>query len=243
MYIFRADQVYKGTPAAEFEVASNADGPACGYTFTAGSRYLVFASDRASVLVGGDPGVPLSTSLCAGNQPVRPGDQPLREEDGIHDDDSLTGELLAELGRAVPPPTASTSTPMTETAAISAAGGSSGGAAVPWPAVVSVAVVVVLISAGWRGLPAPCELSVINHCPAQGIGPRRTASGSAPAASRVHEPFERGGTGWGRVSRSVAALRARSCRRSYRAVVAGDACPTRDWAVARSTPASRSSPT
>ncbi|MFC7640038.1 hypothetical protein ACFQX6_02555 [Streptosporangium lutulentum] len=73
VYTFRADQVYKGKASAEFEVATNADEAACGYRFTAGSRYLVFASAGESGLFAVDPGVALHTSLCAGNRMVRPG--------------------------------------------------------------------------------------------------------------------------------------------------------------------------
>ncbi|MDA0635071.1 hypothetical protein OUY22_16755 [Nonomuraea sp. MCN248] len=59
----RADRVFKGPARAEFEVVSRADGAACGFAFTEGTRYLVFA--RA-----GDEG--LSTSLCSGNEVLEP---------------------------------------------------------------------------------------------------------------------------------------------------------------------------
>ncbi|MDP9842047.1 hypothetical protein [Streptosporangium lutulentum] len=104
VYTFRADQVYKGKASAEFEVATNADEAACGYRFTAGSRYLVFASAGESGLFAVDPGVALHTSLCAGNRMVRPGGAPLRTEDGTQNGEPLTAELLTALGTATRPP-------------------------------------------------------------------------------------------------------------------------------------------
>jgi hypothetical protein len=104
VYTFRADQVYKGEASAEFEVATNVDEAACGYRFTAGSRYLVFASAGGSGLFAVDPGVALHTSLCAGNRMVRLGGDPLRVEDGIQSGEPITAELLAALGTATRPP-------------------------------------------------------------------------------------------------------------------------------------------
>ncbi|MGV9776731.1 hypothetical protein [Streptosporangium sp. NPDC003464] len=103
VYTFRADQVYKGRADAEFQVATNADEAACGYRFTTGSRYLVFASAGESGLFAIDPGVPLHTSLCAGNRMVRPGVAPLRADDGAQSGAPLTAGLLTALGTATPP--------------------------------------------------------------------------------------------------------------------------------------------
>jgi hypothetical protein len=100
VYSFRADQVYKGKANAEFEVATNADEASCGYGFDTGSRYLVFASAEKSGMFAIDPGVPLHTSLCEGNQLVHPGRGPLHVNDGV---EPLTAELLAALGTATPP--------------------------------------------------------------------------------------------------------------------------------------------
>ncbi|GAA3146410.1 hypothetical protein GCM10010466_41800 [Planomonospora alba] len=97
---FRVDHAYKGDVTAWAEVASSADGAACGYRFTVGSRYLVFASDKRSSAVGGDPGVALTTSLCDGNQLVGPGDVPLRREDRFGDGAPIGAEFLAALGTA-----------------------------------------------------------------------------------------------------------------------------------------------
>ncbi|MFC4059092.1 hypothetical protein ACFOWE_12345, partial [Planomonospora corallina] len=102
VYVFRADQVYKGELGAEVEVASSTSSAACGYAFTVGARYLVLASDEGGNLAGSDPGVPLTTTLCSGNREVRPGDGPLREDD-VLDDEPLAGGLLAALGTARPP--------------------------------------------------------------------------------------------------------------------------------------------
>ncbi|MEV4833459.1 hypothetical protein AB0K05_02990 [Nonomuraea sp. NPDC049486] len=63
----RADRVYKGPERDEFEVVTRAQGPACGYAFTEGTRYLVFARE-------GDEG--LTTSLCSGNEVLAPGAGP-----------------------------------------------------------------------------------------------------------------------------------------------------------------------
>ncbi|MEU4829922.1 hypothetical protein [Streptosporangium sp. NPDC023615] len=125
VYAFRVDQVYKGRDrirkeqdrirrgedrrvhgrwaGARIEVASNENGAACGYSFAVGSRHLVFASDARGGLIGKDPGVALSTSLCLGNRRVRPGDGPLRGRDGIHAGEPLSEELLAALGTARSP--------------------------------------------------------------------------------------------------------------------------------------------
>ncbi|GIH94334.1 hypothetical protein ACFFMN_05645 [Planobispora siamensis] len=106
VYRLRPDQVYKGAPAAEVEVATNPDGASCGYAFTVGSRYLVFARGGESGMFATDPGVPLHTSLCDGNRQVRPGDGPLRGEDGVQGGEPLGRDLLSALGTARPPSTA-----------------------------------------------------------------------------------------------------------------------------------------
>ncbi|MGI5269443.1 hypothetical protein ACQEUU_09855 [Nonomuraea sp. CA-218870] len=62
----RADRVLKGPARAEFEVVTRADGAACGFAFTEGTRYLVYARDE-------DEG--LSTSLCSGNEVLEPGEE------------------------------------------------------------------------------------------------------------------------------------------------------------------------
>ncbi|WP_433220757.1 hypothetical protein [Microtetraspora malaysiensis] len=112
VFTFRADQIYKGTPNATYEVATNADSAACGVNFTIGSRYLVFASAGKSGLFDTDPGVPLYTSLCSGNVMVRPGTGPLRPRDGIVRDENGQGgarldkALLTALGTPTGAPAA-----------------------------------------------------------------------------------------------------------------------------------------
>ncbi|GAA1657297.1 hypothetical protein GCM10009733_063720 [Nonomuraea maheshkhaliensis] len=88
----RADHVYKGTPTAEFKVITKAEGPACGYKFVEGARYLVFARSRGSEL---------STSLCSGNRRLPTGDQPLRLSDRTQGMRPLTPELITALGTPV----------------------------------------------------------------------------------------------------------------------------------------------
>lgn len=88
----RADHVYKGEPDAEFVVFTKAQGAACGYGFTEGSRYLVFATVQDSAL---------ATTLCSGNRLLPPGDRPLRLSDRTQGMGELTPELIAALGTPV----------------------------------------------------------------------------------------------------------------------------------------------
>jgi hypothetical protein len=104
VYTFRADQVYKGAVRARYQVATNRDSAACGFGFESGSRYLVFASSGRSGLFAVDPGVPLSTSLCAGTQEIRAGTAPLRSADGIPEESPLPAGLLTALGTPDRPP-------------------------------------------------------------------------------------------------------------------------------------------
>ncbi|GII04428.1 hypothetical protein [Planobispora takensis] len=176
VYRLRPDQVYKGVPAAEVEVATNPDGASCGYAFTVGSRYLVFARGGETGLFATDPGVPLHTSLCDGNRPVRPGDRPLRREDGVEGGEPLARDLLAALGTARPPSAApggrdatepSEATPpettppeTTPSPAVSSlpeatmtaspvSGRTDDGPSVPWVPIGGTAAVAVLALAGW----------------------------------------------------------------------------------------------
>lgn len=105
---FAVDQVYRGERQATVEVATNADSASCGYRFTRGARYLVFASDgpMGSGLFSADPGTRLYSSLCSGNVALRPGSGPLRRGDEAASPEfagqSLTKELLTVLGRPSP---------------------------------------------------------------------------------------------------------------------------------------------
>jgi hypothetical protein len=56
---FDVSEVHKGQVPARLSLTTALDGASCGYPFTEGGRYLVFASDYGSGM---------STSLCAGNR-------------------------------------------------------------------------------------------------------------------------------------------------------------------------------
>ncbi|MEV7010280.1 hypothetical protein [Streptosporangium sp. NPDC051022] len=147
VYTLRADQVYKGAAAAEYQVATNADSAACGYNFVVGSRYLVFASDEKSGLLAVDPGVALHTALCDGNSLVRPGDGPLRAEDGTPSGEPLPDTLLAALGTATRPPA---TTPSASPAGTTAPSASHATTISPWGYAGGAVVVLGLLTAGWR---------------------------------------------------------------------------------------------
>ncbi|MFB4274342.1 hypothetical protein ACBJ59_03530 [Nonomuraea sp. MTCD27] len=131
VYTFRADNVYKGAPAAELTLATSADSASCGYPFERGTRYLVFATSGPSGLFDPVPGVGLTSNLCSGNVPVDPGTGPLRPGDErTTNHESLAGPvntaLLAALGTPSPvTPSPVASTPATSGAAspTAAAGG------------------------------------------------------------------------------------------------------------------------
>ncbi|MBB6345904.1 hypothetical protein ACWGH8_29370 [Nonomuraea muscovyensis] len=91
----RADQVYKGEIALSAEVSSRVQGPACGFPFRTGERYLIFAHAE---------GEALTTSSCSGNLTVAAGDRPLRT-DGADGAEPVTRALLAALGSPRRPPT------------------------------------------------------------------------------------------------------------------------------------------
>ncbi|MEO3867558.1 hypothetical protein ABGB18_01870 [Nonomuraea sp. B12E4] len=100
VYTFRADHVYKGTPAAEFTVATNVESAACGYAFTQGTRYLVFATSSNGIVSG----TGLSSGSCAGNRPVAQGTGPLRPTEERPPGQAgpagaVDAELVAALGR------------------------------------------------------------------------------------------------------------------------------------------------
>ncbi|MFE0154303.1 hypothetical protein ACFWY5_44675 [Nonomuraea sp. NPDC059007] len=112
VYTFRTDNVYKGAPAAEFQIGADTDSPACGYVFDQDARYLVFAGPAERV-----PGASLSTSLCSGNIPIRPGTGPLKagdERETTHETigGPVTTDLITALGTPVRPGnTGNTGTP------------------------------------------------------------------------------------------------------------------------------------
>ncbi|WP_127932772.1 hypothetical protein [Nonomuraea polychroma] len=105
VYTFRADNVYKGAPAAGFTVSSNVDTASCGYPFQQGTRYLVFARSDTSELIEKVPGVTLASSLCAGNVPIDQGTGPLRPGDErTPGHESLAGPVDAEMVTALGAP-------------------------------------------------------------------------------------------------------------------------------------------
>ncbi|MFC4116337.1 hypothetical protein [Nonomuraea zeae] len=105
VYRFRADNVYKGAPAAEFTLASDLDGASCGYKFEPGTRYLVFAQSGTSGAAERAPGVSLSSSLCSGNIPVEAGTGLLRPGDERRaSHESWSGPVDAALIAALGPP-------------------------------------------------------------------------------------------------------------------------------------------
>ncbi|WP_345573625.1 hypothetical protein [Nonomuraea rosea] len=86
----RVDHVYKGGAGAMIDVSTRAEGPACGYEFVEGMRYLVFGAQEAEGL---------ATSSCSGNTSIPAGELPLRLSD-VRDDMALASELISALGEA-----------------------------------------------------------------------------------------------------------------------------------------------
>jgi hypothetical protein len=88
----RTDLVYKGEPEAAFEVSTRAQGPACGYRFVEGTRYLIFAGRQDGEL---------TTTLCSGNVELPAGTglpRPTGDTDG-----TVTPELVAALAAPASP--------------------------------------------------------------------------------------------------------------------------------------------
>ncbi|GII87929.1 hypothetical protein Ssi03_59190 [Sphaerisporangium siamense] len=154
VYTFRPDQVYKGEPVTEVRVASNAESPACGYRFSTGGRYLVFASAEKTGMLQPDPGVPLHTGLCMGNRQVALGTGPVRAGDPVLNGDPISAELVDALG-APKPPSAAPSAPATAppTAAPASPAASTGGSAPTWIIVAGAVAGAAVVVAAWR-LPA-----------------------------------------------------------------------------------------
>ncbi|NRQ32361.1 hypothetical protein HII36_10995 [Nonomuraea sp. NN258] len=151
VYTFRADTVYKGAPAAEYTVATNVGGAACGYAFERGARYLVFAGTDPSVLNETAPRAALSSSLCAGNVPVEPGSGPLSpgDERAVHHESfsgPITAELIAALGPARNATPAPASAPVTTPAPVAAADESRAGGI--WLLIGAAAALALTLTAG-----------------------------------------------------------------------------------------------
>ncbi|GAA1516358.1 hypothetical protein GCM10009677_57090 [Sphaerisporangium rubeum] len=163
VFTFQADQVYKGRATATFQVATNRDSAACGVNFETGRRYLVFAASGPSGLLAVDPGVDLTTSLCAGNQQVRPGTGPLRPADGVPAGSPLPADLLTALGTpgrpedqaaspaAPPSPGETPASPeqSPEPSSLTATPVAGGGPAPAWTFPVIAVAVAMFAAAGW----------------------------------------------------------------------------------------------
>ncbi|GHH66174.1 hypothetical protein GCM10017673_11500 [Streptosporangium violaceochromogenes] len=148
VYTLRADQVYKGGALAEYRVLTNADSAACGFAFAVGSRYLVFASDEQTGMFPADTGVSLHTTLCDGDQLVRPGNGPLRAEDGDPNGQPISAALLTAIGTPTRPAPATPTAPAPDSSAPT-----SGSAPVsPWIYAGGAAVILLLGFAAWRFL-------------------------------------------------------------------------------------------
>ncbi|MEV0581629.1 hypothetical protein [Nonomuraea sp. NPDC050310] len=135
----QADHLYKGEPRATYEVATASDSAACGYNFSKGTRYLVYAGTGESGLLGEqDPGTGFHTSLCSGNAVVAAGRGPVTTADFPEPAkaeavlDALPAPQPAPAGR----PTGNTSDPAQDPSAVPAAG--SGAASPPSPLVPAV---------------------------------------------------------------------------------------------------------
>ncbi|WP_345578879.1 hypothetical protein [Nonomuraea rosea] len=154
VYRFRADNVYKGAPAAEFTLASDVDGASCGYTFESGTRYLVFATSGTSGLDVKVPGVSMSSTLCSGNIPVKAGKGLLRPGDerrASHESwaGPVDDELIAALGTPAKATSAAPGSPRAEPPAQGKPVAEHGplGAGPGW-AVTGIVVAIALLAAG-----------------------------------------------------------------------------------------------
>ncbi|MFI6909996.1 hypothetical protein ACIBKY_52670 [Nonomuraea sp. NPDC050394] len=128
----RADHFYKGDARPSVEVTTRAQGPACGFAFHEGARYLLFARTT-------DAG--LATSLCSGNLVLPAGDQPMRVMERTEGMGPVTPELLAVLGtptRVRP-----------ESSSIHVPAGAWPGWILPAAIVVVIALVIALLGAVW----------------------------------------------------------------------------------------------
>ncbi|MEV4177977.1 hypothetical protein [Nonomuraea sp. NPDC049709] len=144
VFTFRADNVYKGAPAAELTLATSADSASCGYPFERGTRYLVFATSGPSGLFDPVPGVGLTSNLCSGNVPVDPGTGPLRPGDErTTSHESLAGPVNTALLTALGTPSPVTSTPATSGAAAPTV--AAGGDTAPGPALTAAGVAAALL--------------------------------------------------------------------------------------------------
>ncbi|GII66071.1 hypothetical protein Skr01_61560 [Sphaerisporangium krabiense] len=147
VYTFRPDQVYKGEPVTEVQVASNAESPACGYQFTTGGRYLVFASAEKTGMLQPDPGVPLHTGLCLGNRQVGLGAAPVRAGEPVVNGEPIDAELIDALGAPEPPSVAPSAPP---NAAPASPAASTGASAPTWIIVAAAVAGAAVVVAGWR---------------------------------------------------------------------------------------------
>lgn len=93
----KADQIYKGSRSATFEVTTADNSAACGYDFAVNRRYLVFAHATTDDSTTKVDGVELTTGLCSGNVLLANGGGPLSAKD-LPKDTQDADKLLTELG-------------------------------------------------------------------------------------------------------------------------------------------------
>ncbi|MGZ8475636.1 MAG: hypothetical protein ACXWWQ_05345, partial [Candidatus Limnocylindria bacterium] len=67
LYTFQVDGVAKGDIGAQVSVVAGGDSAMCGVTFALNERWLVFATTQDGAL---------TTSLCSGNMPLQPDEEP-----------------------------------------------------------------------------------------------------------------------------------------------------------------------
>ncbi len=67
LYTFQVDGVAKGDVGTTVSLVAGGDSAVCGVTFALNERWLVFATTQDGAL---------TTSLCAGNLPLRPDEEP-----------------------------------------------------------------------------------------------------------------------------------------------------------------------
>jgi hypothetical protein len=105
IWTFQVDAVAKGDIVSQWEVVSAADGASCGYQFSEGKRYLVFAYYGDGFERVQDPDADLHTNICTNTRPLGaneelpfPADE-VNMPDGVLrvDDDSSIVTLLLSL--------------------------------------------------------------------------------------------------------------------------------------------------
>jgi hypothetical protein len=84
-WTFRVDSVQKGHASRPQIVSTARDSASCGFTFTVGTRYQVFADKH---------GIGYTTSLCGGTHVLAAGEQPILATTGVGGISPLLGAAL-----------------------------------------------------------------------------------------------------------------------------------------------------